>query len=79
MVSDPDKCRLNAMRCLRLAERACRPQVRERFAALAETWKKLAAASESDPNLLSALSDLDRGKPYDPLLLALNFTQLESC
>ena len=72
MAGDQEKCRLNAMRCLRLAERARRPEVRERFSELAATWKRLAAASESDQALLTALSGLDRGEPYDFLLLALN-------
>jgi hypothetical protein len=72
MAGDPEKCRLNAMRCLRLAERARRLEVRERFAELADTWKRLAVEAESDQALLSALSDLDRGEPYDSLLLALN-------
>jgi len=72
MAGEPDKCRLNAMRCLRLAERARKPKVRERFTQLAETWKRLAAESESDQALLSALSEMDWGEPYDSLLLALN-------
>src|SRR5262245_61639060 len=72
MAGDPDKCRLNAMRCLRLAERARKQKVRERFAQLAEIWKRLAAESESDQALLSALSEMDWGEPYDSLLLALN-------
>src|SRR5262245_36927958 len=72
MAGEPEKCRLNAMRCLRLAERARKPEVRERFTELGETWKRLAAESESDQALLSALSELDWGEPCDSLLLALN-------
>jgi hypothetical protein len=72
MAGDPEKCRLNAMRCLRLAERARRPEVRERFTALAEIWKRLAAECESDQPLLAALSELNRSEPYDSLVLALN-------
>ncbi len=72
MAGDPEKCRLNALRCLRLAERARRPEVRERFIALAEIWKRLAAECESDQPLLAALSELNRSEPYDSLLVALN-------
>ena len=40
MPGDPEQCRLNAVRCLKLAERAKAPASRESLAALAETWTK---------------------------------------
>ena len=43
MPGDPKECRLNAERCLRLGERARGQEARQNFAALAETWTKLAA------------------------------------
>ena len=46
MPGDPQECRLNALRCLTLARRARRPEARQNFAALAETWTKLAAELE---------------------------------
>jgi hypothetical protein len=48
------QCRLNAERCLQLAERAGRPEMRQNLTALAETWTRLAAQLESDEALLSA-------------------------
>ena len=65
------QCRLNAERCLRLAQRARKPEMRQNLAALAETWTKLAAQLESDEALLSALSDLEVSEPIDALTLAL--------
>ena len=46
MPGNPQECRLNAVRCLRLARRARRPEERQNFAALAVTWTKLAAELE---------------------------------
>jgi hypothetical protein len=67
MAGEPEKCRLNAMRCLRLAERARKPEVRERFTELAETWKRLAAESESDQAAANSLLDRGYGKPAQPI------------
>jgi hypothetical protein len=66
-----DQCRLNAQRCLRLAERARKPEMRQNLAALAKTWTKLAAQLESDEALLKALSELEVFQPIDVLTLAL--------
>jgi hypothetical protein len=57
---------------LRLAGLAANPQRRETLRALAETWRKLAAQSESDHALLDTLSMLDFDAPYDALPLALH-------
>ena len=43
MPGDPEQCRLNAARCLKLSELAKDPARRQSLAALAETWTKLAA------------------------------------
>ena len=67
MAGDPHQCRLNAARCLALAQRAWRPDAREAFTDLAETWKKLAAETESDQALLSAISEMELGEPYEAL------------
>ena len=72
MPGDPYQCRLNAARCLALAKRARRPEVRQSFTALAETWRKLAAEVESDEALLRAISELEFGEPYEALPFALN-------
>ena len=64
------QCRLNAERCLQLANRARRPELRQNLTALAETWTKLAAQLESDETLLSAL--LECSEPMGDLPLALN-------
>jgi hypothetical protein len=71
MPGNPDQCRLNAARCLRLAERARRPETRETFTALAETWTRLAAELESDEALLRTISELEFCEPYEALPLAL--------
>jgi len=63
------QCRLNAERCLRLAERARRPEMRQRLTALAETWTKLAVQLESDEALLSVLSKLEVGKSIHALTI----------
>jgi hypothetical protein len=65
------ECRLNAARCLRLADRASRPQARENFTAMAETWTSLAAQLECDQTLLSTLAELDFSEPYEAMPLAL--------
>ena len=71
MPGDPKQCRFNAVRCLRLAKRARRPEVRQTFVALAETWTRLAAELESDQALLRTISELEFSEPYDALPLAL--------
>jgi hypothetical protein len=66
-----NQCRLNAERCLRLAQREQKPEMRQNLAALAETWTKLAAQLEADEALLSALLELEVGEPSDALTFAL--------
>jgi hypothetical protein len=71
MPGNPEQCRLNASRCLKLAKRTRRPELRETFTALADTWTRLAAEHESDEALLRAISELEFSKPYEALPLAL--------
>jgi hypothetical protein len=71
MPGDPKECRLNAARCLMLAERASNPVKRQSLATLAETWTRLAAEFESDQALLNALCELEFGEPYHALPVAL--------
>jgi hypothetical protein len=71
MPGDPEQCRLNAARCLKLAKRARRPEMRETFTALADTWTRLAAEHESDEALLRTISELEFSEPYEALPLAL--------
>ena len=71
MPGDPHHCRFNAARCLRLAERARRPELREHLTALAKTWTKLAAEIESDQALHSAILELELGERYAALPQAL--------
>jgi len=71
MPGNPEQCRLNAARCLKLAKRARRPEMRETFTALADTWTRLAAEHESDEALLRAISELQFSEPYEALPLAL--------
>ena len=71
MPGNPQECRLNAVRCLRLARRERRPEERQNFAALAVTWTKLAAELESDQALLRALSEFEFSEPYEALPVAL--------
>jgi len=71
MPGNPEQCRLNAARCLKLAKRARRPEMREAFTALADTWARLAAELESDEPLLRAISELEFSEPYEALPLAL--------
>jgi hypothetical protein len=72
MPGDPQQCRLNAERCLMLAKRARKPEARQNFIALAETWTGLSAQLASDQALLSAISELEFGEPYEVLPRALN-------
>ena len=72
MPGNPEQCRLNAARCLKLAKRARRPEMRETFTALADTWTRLAAEHESDEALLRTISELEFSEPYEALPLALN-------
>jgi hypothetical protein len=72
MPGDPYQCRLNAARCLALAGRAWRPEVRQTFTEMAGTWQKLAAEIESDQALFRAISEMDFGEPCEaPLGLKL--------
>jgi hypothetical protein len=71
MPGNPGQCRLNAVRCSKLAERARRPEMRQSFNDLAETWTRLAAELESDQALLQAISELEFSEPYEALPLAL--------
>jgi hypothetical protein len=59
MPGDPHQCRRNAARCLALAQRARKPETRQNFTLMAETWEKLAAESQSDQALLAALHELE--------------------
>ena len=72
MPGDPEQCRLNAAPCLQLSERAKDPARRQNLAALAETWTKLAAESESDQALLRTLSELEFDEPFYAVPEALN-------
>jgi hypothetical protein len=72
MPGDPAKCRLNAVRYFKLSERAKNPARRQKLAALAETWTKLAAELESDQALLNALSQLEFDEPFYAVPEALN-------
>ena len=76
MPGDPHQCRRNAARCLALAHRARRLETRQNFAAMAETWIKLAAEIESDQTLFAALNELELGEPYYVLPLALKLRSL---
>ena len=71
MPGNPEQCRLNAARCLKLAKRARRAEMRETFTALADTWTRLAAEHESDEALLRTISELQFSEPYEALPLAL--------
>jgi|RhiMetStandDraft_4_1073278.scaffolds.fasta_scaffold191850_2 hypothetical protein len=71
MPGNPEQCRLNAARCLKLAKRARRAEMRESLTALADTWTRLAAEHESDEALLRAISELEFSEPYEALLQAL--------
>ena len=71
MPGNPEQCRLNAARSLKLAKRAQKPEMRETFTALADTWRRLAAERESDEALLCAISELEFTEPYEALPLAL--------
>ena len=73
MPGDPQQYRLNAARCLELAQRTKRRERREHLTALAETWTKLAAETESDATLLRALSEVEFSDPSYALPLALRF------
>jgi hypothetical protein len=75
MPGDPEQCRLNAVRCLKLSQRAKDPTRRHILAALAETWRKLAAELESDQRLLNALSELEFGEAFYAVPEALNLRQ----
>jgi hypothetical protein len=71
MPGNPEQCRLNAARCLMLAKRARRPEMREAFTALSGTWARLAAELASDEPLLRAISELEFSEPYEALPQAL--------
>jgi hypothetical protein len=59
MPGNADQCRLYAVRCLTLSHHASSPEDQENLAAMAETWRTLAAQMECDDSLLRALSALE--------------------
>ena len=67
MPGDPHHCRLNAGRCLALAKRARKPEARQVFREMAETWNRLATEMEADRSLFPAISEMDFGEPCDAL------------
>jgi hypothetical protein len=71
MPGDPRRCRLNAARCSTLARWAKRPEAQDDFAAMALTWKQLAAETEADDALLRVFSEMEFGEPSRALPLAL--------
>ncbi len=72
MLGDPEQCRLNAVRCLKLSQRAKDPTRRQDLASMAETWEKLAAELDSEQALLNALPELEFGEPFYGVPEALN-------
>ena len=62
MPGDPKECRLNAARCLSLAERARSHERRQSLTSIAAIWAKLAAEIEFDQALLLALSEMEFGE-----------------
>jgi len=71
MPGDPRQCRMFAARCVALSMRAWRPDVRQAFLELAETWTQLAAETESDQALYQTICEMNC-EPYDALLRALH-------
>jgi hypothetical protein len=71
MPGDPRLCRLNAAHCLTLARRAKRREAQEDFAAMALTWKRLAAETEADDALLRVFTEMEFGEPSLALPVAL--------
>ena len=65
MSGDPQQCRINAERCLALAKRSKKAEARETFLAMAGTWRKLAAETESDAALLRAISEIELGEAFE--------------
>ena len=61
MPEDPHQGRLNALRYMALAMR--RPEARQVFSEIAETWQILDTETASD----GAFSELDFAEPYDGL------------
>ena len=71
MPGDPRQCRLNAARCLALAKRVRKPETRQLFIEMAETWNQLASLTECDQPLFQAISEIGFDEPYDALPNAL--------
>ena len=71
MLGDPNECRVNVICHLKLADGASNAETHESFAALAETWTRLAAELESEQALLNTLSELKFDQPYYVLPVAL--------
>ena len=71
MPGDPRQCRVNATRCLALANRVRKPEVRQLFIEMAETWNRLASLAECDQMLFEAISEIGFEEPYDALPNAL--------
>ena len=71
MPGDSRQCRLNAPRCLALAKRVRKPEARQVFTEMAETWNQLSPKTECDQTLFQAISEMELGEPYDALPNAL--------
>ena len=67
MPSDPHQCRIFAARCLALAKRASRPDARQVFTDMAETWSRLAAETEAAQALFRTVFEKELSGSYDAL------------
>jgi hypothetical protein len=72
MPGDPQGCRFHAARCLKRARRTKNSEAAKNLAAMAETWKMLAAQIESDQRLLHAIYEMKFPEPYETLPFLLN-------
>jgi hypothetical protein len=58
MPGDPNECRIHALNCVRLAEKAISASDREHLLGLAQTWRRLADELEATQYLFDAINAL---------------------
>jgi hypothetical protein len=66
MPGDPNDCRENAKRCLKLASETTNPRLKESLIDVAERWAALARDLETTRVLLAEVGAISSGKPARP-------------
>ena len=65
MPGHSEACRAHALRCFKVAEKACTPEERREFLSFAESWERLADEIERNERLITLIDELAINNPID--------------